>query len=190
MAQFDLVYGQLQDDEYSSKPEKFLHKNSTENFLTLGGISERSNPNKIKWALIRNMLLMFDYDYKRVSKMLYYDDVFQSQVFSIFKRYYWDKIRLSEIQSQRIASELFDRAVLSGRVVAVKIAQRTIGVKVDGIIGPMTLKGLNNYNEDLFDKQYDDFELEFIDEVIESKAKYGINLERYRPGWTVRAVKT
>jgi len=190
MAQFNKAYKQLQDDEFSSIPERFLHKNKGEKGFTLGGIYEVANPNKIDWGFVKSLHLMCGHDIERTSKMLFYDDVIQSQVYGIFERYYWDKIRLSEIHSQRIASELFDRAVLSGRVVAVKIAQRVIDVKVDGILGEKTLKALNCYNEDLFDRQYDDFEEEFIEEVIKSKAKHGINLERYRVGWRGRARRT
>lgn len=199
MASFDLVYEQMQRDEYSCNPELFLHKHDHEKGYTIGGLYEHANPTAINWGFVKSLLLMCGVEdgeehqafrLKRASRMLYGDIVLQEQIKQVFKRNYWDKNRLSEIHSQKIAHEIFDRGVLSGRKVAAKIAQRVLGfegAEVDGVIGPNTLKALNVYDENAFDKQYDQFEKRFIDEIIESKAKYGVYLERYRNGWTARA---
>jgi lysozyme family protein len=69
---------------------------------------------------------------------------------AIYKKDYWDRIKGDLIKSQEIAESIFDFAVNAGVKTASKMAQLVLDVKPDGIIGPKTLKALNNFNKDLF----------------------------------------
>ena len=61
----------------------------------------------------------------------------------IFRRNYWDKIRGNEIINQDSANEIFDDAINAGVGAAIRKAQRALGLKDDGIMGPITLNKIN-----------------------------------------------
>lgn len=71
---------------------------------------------------------------------------------AIFKRYYWNRWKADQINSQSIANLLVDWVWGSG-IWGIKYAQEVLGVKQDGIVGPKTLAVLNSQNEsELFRK--------------------------------------
>jgi len=72
-----------------------------------------------------------------------------SQAKEIYKRDYWDKVKADNIESQLIASELFDTAVNMGVRTASKLIQGCIGTHPDGIIGNVTLQQINDTDEEL-----------------------------------------
>lgn len=61
-----------------------------------------------------------------------------AQARDIYRRDYWDALRLSDLPD-RIAAEVFDAAVNSGRRPAVMWLQRALSVNADGVIGPATI---------------------------------------------------
>lgn len=61
----------------------------------------------------------------------------------IFKSGYWDKCNADRIQNQSIANLLVDFAWGSGSKTAIKKIQKLLGVKVDGILGEITLSAIN-----------------------------------------------
>lgn len=123
---------------------------------------------------------------KRVSVMLYNDTKTTNQVKLFFKSQYWDKARLGEIHSQIKAEEVFLMGVVAGLTTAVKLAQNIVMAKPDGILGDNTLKALNMYDEDVFDRQYDNAEKNHFDLVIERNPHLAVN----RDGWHLRAMFT
>jgi lysozyme family protein len=68
---------------------------------------------------------------------------------AIYKRDYWDKIKGDEMQSQKVAFELFDTAVNMGVRTASKLMQGCVGAHPDGIIGNKTRQLINNTDEEL-----------------------------------------
>ena len=71
---------------------------------------------------------------------------------NIMKDGYWDKCRADEIDNQSLAEIIADWCVNSGTT-GIKKAQNVIGVKPDGIVGPITLSMINNSNpETLHDR--------------------------------------
>jgi lysozyme family protein len=62
----------------------------------------------------------------------------------IYKSNYWDRLRLSFIIDSRLSDIIFDQAVNRGTRRVAEQIQRVVGVKQDGIIGPLTLKAINN----------------------------------------------
>lgn len=147
--------------EYNNSPEKFLHKNRNESHATIGGVYLKFWEKEVNADFIYNTLEICDNDYKRASTMLYYDSITRAKVASFFKIFFWDKCRLDEVQSQKICNEIFLFAVHVGVKNAVKTAQKQVGVSQDGIIGKITIKALNNFNENRFDVEFDTLELEY-----------------------------
>lgn len=69
---------------------------------------------------------------------------------AIYKRDYWDKIKGDQIKSYGVAFAIFDQAVNRGVVSAIKTAQKAVGQKDDGLLGPMTLNAINAKPEGQF----------------------------------------
>ena len=70
----------------------------------------------------------------------------------ILKTHFWDLWRADQINSQGIAHLLVDWGWASGPK-AVRSAQKIIGVKADGVVGPLTLSAINKSNpRELFEQ--------------------------------------
>jgi len=75
----------------------------------------------------------------------------------IYKKRYWEPIRLGKIKNEIMQELMFDAAVNHGLEWAVRIGQRAYNalnkntIVEDGLVGPQTIKALNNeeYQQDL-----------------------------------------
>ena len=76
-----------------------------------------------------------------------------AEVMAILKEFYWDKMQADSIANQSIANLCVNNLWGSGTGY-IKIIQGVLGVKQDGIVGPMTLDKINGWNPQgaLFDK--------------------------------------
>ena len=100
----------------------------------------------------------------------------------IFKRGYWDKVKADDIDSEAIAACLVSWAWGSGSKTAIKMIQKIVGTKVDGVIGTKTLKAINSQDEkELFDKCVEARRAFFI-----SISKDGTPNAKFRRGWLRR----
>jgi lysozyme family protein len=68
------------------------------------------------------------------------------QTASIYRLQYWDKLELDKITSQDVAAKIFDLSVNVGTVQATKFVQRAVGVRDDGVLGPVSLAAINKAN--------------------------------------------
>ncbi len=84
-----------------------------------------------------------------ISKKSYPDmdipNITYKEACDIYIRDYWDRINADKIPYP-LSIYLFDMAVNAGCGRAVKILQKLIGTKQDGIIGPKTTKAVNSYH--------------------------------------------
>jgi len=83
---------------------------------------------------------------------------------AIYRRQYWDKCRCDEMPVD-VRYPLFDAAVNSGPGQAVKWLQSAVGVKADGVIGPMTMQSVSNANPIRLAKQMLGKRLRFMTEL-------------------------
>ena len=90
-------------------------------------------------------------------------NISKDQVTDILKVMYWDRWKADQINSQSVANALVDWVWCSG-VHGIKIPQRALGLKNDGIVGPISLAAVNNADpKKLFDTIQDERELFLID---------------------------
>jgi len=66
-----------------------------------------------------------------------------------YRKKYWNKF-YDEIIDAKLAIRLFDVGVNIGKRRAVKLLQKIVAVQQDGIFGPLTLAGVNNYKDNLY----------------------------------------
>lgn len=62
----------------------------------------------------------------------------------IMKSRYWDKVSCDRLSNQSIAELFADFAINSGATTAAKKVQAALGETDDGIVGPITLRAINN----------------------------------------------
>lgn len=71
----------------------------------------------------------------------------EDQAKAFYKKHYWDTLSLDSLNSQGVASKVFDIGVNTGIGTAAKFLQQAVGVVVDGSIGPKTIQAANSQNE-------------------------------------------
>lgn len=183
MAKLDEAMKILSWLEHNNDNTRVLHKNKGELGLTFFGIYQSAHPTLSIWNTI-NQVLKSQPDTKKAGPILMKDTELLKQVNIFYKKEFWDKMRLDEINSQHIANEIFIFGVNVNWKIAIKEAQKLLGITADGIIGTQTLKALNNYDEHVFDKKFDDVEIAYYEQIVKNKPHLVHNLK----GWINRAL--
>lgn len=181
MKNFTNAFYTLMSLEFNS-PKNALHKNPNEKGLTFMGIYEAAHPNWQGWGQVRAAINAYG-NLEKASVALYNDDALIEKVKIFYKKEFWDKMRLDEVDSELKTCELFVFGVNVDTVPAVRVLQRLLGVVVDGIMGAQTLKALNNYNEQAFDVDFDRAEIAYYRNLIRKNPRLGV----YERGWENRA---
>lgn len=100
---------------------------------TYMGISRKFNPNAKFWKVIDEIKFKNkSITNKEMNAILKKNNTIIGEIKNIYKNKYWDKLYLDNLNSQKIAEELFDTAVNMGVSVAIKILQNSLRVKTDG----------------------------------------------------------
>jgi lysozyme family protein len=71
----------------------------------------------------------------------------KEQAIEIYFKDYWTPMNLDPINSDTLKLQLFDMGVNAGIRAAIRIIQRLVFAKPDGIIGPHTVELINAYNQ-------------------------------------------
>ncbi|HHW13511.1 MAG TPA: hypothetical protein GXX28_01085 [Firmicutes bacterium] len=88
-----------------------------------------------------------------ISKRSYPDldikNLTRGQAIAIYRRDWWDRLRLGEIEDPDLAAKVFDLAVNVGAGTGIMLLQRALTaaghpVSVDGVVGPATLAAANS----------------------------------------------
>ena len=99
----------------------------------------------------------------------------------ILKARFWDVIQGDSIANQSVANILFDGRVNHGRS-GVKILQRVLKVKVDGVVGNQTLSAVNRANPNRLFNAYKEARRRYYHAIVNNKPSQGIFLK----GWLNR----
>lgn len=97
---------------------------------------------------------------------------------AVFKDLFWDRWQADKIQSQAVANILVDWVWASGSF-GIRIPQKMLGVRVDGMVGAETLKALNAQDPERFAEALLRERHRFIEGIVErSIARYERKLGR------------
>ena len=94
-------------------------------------------------------------------------------------------LKAEYILNQDSADSLFDFAVNAGIKTSVQLAQSVIGVKIDGIVGDLTLKKINTID---FGYLQPAFTVGKISHYITCIQQHPAN-KKYLYGWIIRALE-
>ena len=100
----------------------------------------------------------------------------------IFTEKFYNKLKADSIRNWSIARLCVDMVWMSGLTTAIKKIQKACGCTADGIVGPKTLKALNNANSQaVFNRLWKMREQWYKDIVWKNPAK-----KKYLKGWMNR----
>lgn len=99
----------------------------------------------------------------------------------ILKTMFWDRWQADKIKSQKLANILVDWVWGSG-VYGIKIPQRILGVKQDGIVGDETLKALNAQDPDKLFQVIYEARKKYLNDITISRPTN----KRFLRGWLNR----
>ena len=161
-----------------------LEKNATEDGWTFMGIYQGAHPDLDIWKAIRQKMQQYNGDMKLVGSMMYNNALVREMVQAFYKKEFWDKARLDDVNSQHMANEVFIAGVNMGMKKAVMLAQKLVGTTQDGVVGSKTIKAMNSFDDAVFDKMYDQLENEHYEAIIAANPSKRI----FAKGWRNRAV--
>jgi len=182
MADIRVAFEKMLKLEFNS-PANALHFNEGENGYTFMGIYEYAHPMWSGWEIVHAVLAK-EKSLAKASVVLYFNMELRNAVLEFYKKSFWDKMRLSEVRSQNTAEEVFVFGVNAGISKAIKLAQKVVGVSVDGVIGSKTLEALNKFDEAEFSAEYDVEEIKYYEGLVAGNS----NFRKYLTGWKNRAV--
>ena len=105
----------------------------------------------------------------------------EADVIMIMKKNYWDRWKADQIKNQAIANTLVDWVWGSGAW-GIKIPQRILGVKDDGVVGIKTLEAINKQNPNKFLEKLYLARFNFLDGIVASNPSQ----KRFIKGWKNR----
>lgn len=108
-------------------------------------------------------------------------DLTQEQAMAIYKRDYYDPLCAHYLASEELILNIFDFGVTSGPATAVMVLQELLGVKKDGVIGPVTASRVNSYPGNLVGA-YKNARKAFYRNIVANDASQRENLQ----GWLNR----
>ncbi|MDE7255483.1 MAG: peptidoglycan domain protein [Helicobacter sp.] len=150
---------------------------------TLNGIARKFHPNWEGWAIVDAIKHAGSCDTKQLALKLASEERLQNLVGAFYKKNFWDKMRLDEIESQVVANNLYLFGVNAGIARAVKFAQQIVGTRQDGMLGAKTLAAINATDEVHFKKAFDALEIAYYKGIVQRSPSQ----ERFIKGWLRRA---
>jgi lysozyme family protein len=148
--------------------------------MTMSGISRNNWPDWDGWVIVDKFIK----DHGIINNILIEAPRLYDKVCVFYQLNFWDKLKCNLIANQSVAESLFDYAVNTGIIHAVKIIQKCVGVPVDGIIGLITINAINAANSELL-----------LYKMVNEKIKRYINICKKKPsqnkfllGWITRSI--
>ena len=144
-----------------------LHRNPTEQAETYAGIYRKAHPTWEGWKWIdRGQKPPFE-----LVESLYYENFYKP---------------FEKVKDEKVKSLLFETAVNLGVKQTVKLLQKVLGVKTDGILGVITLQALDSVPEEDLIRDFTLARIAFYTALANKNPKrYAL----YLRGWVNRALE-
>jgi lysozyme family protein len=105
----------------------------------------------------------------------------EAQWIYIMKSYFWDRVGADDMMNQSIATIIADWCVNSGTSIIRKV-QSIVGVAVDGVSGPITVRAINSSDQYLLWHKLYNARVDFYKRIVAADSSQEKNLK----GWLNR----
>lgn len=105
----------------------------------------------------------------------------KDDVVNLLKKHYWDRWQGDLIRNQSVANLLVDWLWNSGSH-AITIPQRLLGLRADGLVGPITINTLNQSNQRNIFNLIKQERITFVNNIVKNDPSQQVNLK----GWLNR----
>ena len=102
-----------------------------------------------------------------------------------YKLQFYDKVRGDELNTFGKAFTLFDFAINRGARTSIKLAQLAVGCPIDGKVGPITVKAINDMPNDEFCSNYCVIKIKSYAKICDNKRSQ----KKFLHGWLNRSLK-
>ena len=143
---------------------------------TYCGVSRKYHPTFTGWVIIDQIKLQRHIKNDEVIK----DAGLEALLYTFYNLNFWNKILGGKINSQAIASYIYDWSLTSGG--ALKQVQRLVGVEPDGIFGEATVSAINEKGGLLL-PMLKDCRMRYYQHLVDNDSTQLANLK----GWLNRA---
>jgi lysozyme family protein len=120
---------------------------------TYRGISRVYHPRWSGWTIVDK--------YKPLKKNQKIDDeTLDNLILDFYESTFYQKVKADSIDSMLISAHLYDQAVNSGNVKAIKLLQQAIkkvtglNIAIDGAIGPITINNANGKDREAIEQEF------------------------------------
>lgn len=96
---------------------------------------------------------------------------------------YWNPIHGDDIQADVVAAQLLSSGVNDGYGTAIRLLQKCLGLKEDGILGPLTLAAVNGQEPQVLVQQLTGAQIQLYEDIVAREPAKEI----YLNGWKRRA---
>jgi len=113
----------------------------------------------------------------------------RERAIELYRRYWWEPLRLSEVRDLGVATKILDLAVNMGSGPAVRLLQQALrvageDVAVDGILGSQTLGAVNRVNPALLLELYRVQAARYYHQLVDRRPELVV----FERGWLRRAL--
>lgn len=147
---------------------------------TYKGVARKMHPKWAGWAFIDSMKAVPGFPANIETSV-----ELREMIGNFYLSEFWNKIDGDEIDNQANAQSIFDFAINAGVETAVSLAQKVVKTKVDGDMGPITLKAINAFDPAHFQAA---FTVEKIRRYAAIVKKRPVS-RKYFYGWVLRAIQ-
>ena len=104
----------------------YVHDKDDKGGETFMGITRKNHPKLKMWEIIDKYIDMYNSTYG-INKYLKNRDDVMEEIRGVYKKQYWDKLLLDEVNYQRVANSLFDDCVNRGVSATIKLLKAVYG---------------------------------------------------------------
>ena len=112
------------------------------------------------------------------------NDELQSYVSDFYRVTFWDPMLGDKLKNQQVANSIFDFGVNAGLATSVSLAQMVVDARVDGVLGPLSLEAINNFDPEFFIASFTVTKIARYITIVKKRPES----RKYFYGWVCRAL--
>ncbi len=135
----------------------------------------------LRFLLGLGYIKSFDYDADGDIDAIDIRELQEEHAKELYRKHFWNP-KYEKVEIDGLATKLFDFGVNMGRLTAVKLLQKVVGAKEDGLFGEQTLKAVNLYRTGCLVRMLEDEAARFYYELASRRSKS----RKFLYGWLRR----